>query len=215
MPSAQISSEDRINTHLIRRHIGALDKDKFKARVKIVSVADAARASNDAQRTTLRLGGSGPQTVTSDIPDNAADSDRRATLERELDRLQQTIHADTQIAGQHLNWLLLSQALFVNAFLVVLIVGRTLPMNYSLWLLCAIAVVGLFCAIVLHAALRRAGDELAMLRLQRRAIEMSLQSEFGRVPVFPPSRSESPSPALPAVFAVAWALLVAYGLFLA
>jgi hypothetical protein len=51
-----------------------------------------------------------------------------------------------------------------------------------------------------------------MLRVQRRAVEISLQKEFSRVPMFPAVRNESASSALPAVFLLAWIVLVAYAL---
>ncbi len=184
--------------------------------MKIVSVSDAARAPSDAQRTTLRIENgvaTTPVSPPSDTPDPA--TDRRAILERELDRLQHALQVDQQSAGQHLNWLLLSQALFVNAFLIVLVLGSRVPLPFVKWLLVGLAALGVAAALTLHTALRRAREEIAMLRLQRRAVEMSLQQEFGRVPMFPPSRSEAPSAWLPAVLVTAWALLVAYALLMA
>ena len=180
--------------------------------MKIVSVSDAARASNDAQRTTLRIENGAPTALPSDTPDPTAD--RRAILERELDRLQQAIQIDQQSAGQHLNWLLLSQALFMNAFLIVLVLGGAVPLSFASGLLVGLAALGVVAAVILHAALRRVREEIAMLRLQRRAVEMSLQKEFGRVPMFPPNRNEAPSAALPAIFLAAWVLLVAYAVLL-
>ena len=181
--------------------------------MKIVSVSDAARASNDAPRTTLRIENGAPPTPVSEAPDSSAD--RRGILERELDRLQQAIQIDQQSAGQHQNWLLLSQALFMNAFLIVLVLGGAVPLSFAIWLMVGLAALGVIAAVVLHATLRRTREEIAMLRLQRRAVEMSLQKEFGRVPMFPPSRNEAPSTALPMIFLGAWGLLVIYALMMA
>lgn len=179
--------------------------------MKIVSVSDAARASSNAQRTTLRIDNGTPPTPPADPTD--APTDRRVILERELDRLQQAIQIDQQSASQHLNWLLLSQALFMNAFLIVLVLGGAVPLVFARWLLIGLAALGVIAAMVLHTALRRTREETAMLCLQRRAVEMSLQKEFGRVPMFPPNRNEAPSAALPVIFLTAWSLLVAYALF--
>jgi len=178
--------------------------------MKIVSVSDAARASNDAVRTTLRIDSGTAPAPQADPADTS--TDRRVILERELDRLQQTIQIDQQSASQHLNWLLLSQALFMNAFLVVMLLGGPVALISGRWLLLGLAAIGVVAAVVLHNTLRRTREELAMLCLQRRAVEMSLQKEFGRVPMFPPNRNEVPSAALPITFIVAWALLVAYAL---
>ncbi len=182
--------------------------------MKIVSVSDAARASNDAPRTTLRIenGGATPVATPPETPDPPPD--QRASLERELDRLQQAIQIDRHSTGQHLNWLLLSQAVFINAFLIVLMFGGAAPLTFSGWLLVGLAALGVITAVVLHTALRRTRDELALLALQRRAVEMSLQKEFGRTPLFPPSRGDAPTAALPAIFLAAWALLVAYALLM-
>lgn len=184
--------------------------------MKIVSVSDASRAQNDAQRTTLRIENGVPAAPVSSTPE-APDptSDRRAILERELDRLQHALQVDQQSAGQHLNWLLLSQALFVNAFLIVLVLGSRVPLPFAKWLLVGLAALGVVAALTLHTALRRAREEIAMLRLQRRAVEMSLQQEFGRAPMFPPIRSEAPSAVVPAIFISGWTLLVAYALLMA
>lgn len=179
--------------------------------MKIVSVSDAAtRAPNDAARTTLRIeNGAAAAPAAAD----ESQTDRRGALERELDRLQQAIQIDQQAGGQHLNWLMLSQALFMNAFLIVLVLGGSVPLVFARWLLVGLAALGMIAAVVLYGALRRASDEVAMLRIQRRAVEISLQKEFGRVPMFPSSRSEAPSTALPTVFLAAWLVLVAYAFF--
>ncbi len=178
--------------------------------MKIVSVSDAARASNDASRATLRFENGAQSTTHSDPAEPSAD--QRAILERELDRLQQAIQIDQQAAGQHLNWLLLSQALFMNAFLIVMLLHGAMSMTFARWLLVGLAALGVTAAVMLHAALRRKREEVAMLCLQRRAVELSLQKDFGRVPMFPPTRNEAPSAALPAIFLTAWGLLLAYAL---
>lgn len=178
--------------------------------MKIVSVADAARASNDAPRTTLRI----ENGTANPAPTAAGDAsaNHRTVLERELDRLQQAIQVDQQAAAQHLNWLVLSQALFLNAFLIVLVLGGSVPLPYMRALLVVLATLGAAAGVILYATLHRARDEIAMLCLQRRAVEITLQKDFGRLPMFPPSQSVMPSAALPITFVTAWALLVAYAL---
>jgi hypothetical protein len=205
------SSEGRINRRPNARHISTLKSVATAgSSMKIVSVADAARASNDAPRTTLRIDNG----TTAPVPPAVADSssDQRVVLERELDRLQQAIQVDQQAAAQHLNWLLLSQALFLNAFLIVLVLGGSVPLPFTRALLVVLAALGVTAGVILYATLHRTRDEIAMLCLQRRAVEITLQKDFGRVPMFPPNRSVMPSAALPIVFVAAWALLVAYAL---
>lgn len=181
--------------------------------MKIVPLPDPARASNDESRTTLRIENGGAPAVASDPPADTS-TERRIVLERELDRLQQAIQVDQQSASQHLNWLLLSQALFINAFLIVLVLGGAVPIVVARWLLLGLAALGAIAAVALHSALRRTCDEVAMLRMQRRAVEITLQKEFARVPMFPPSRNEAPSTTLPLVFLGGWAVLVAYALLM-
>lgn len=178
--------------------------------MKIVPLSDPARASNDEPRTTLRIENGGAPAM-SDPPADTS-TERRAVLERELDRLQQAIQVDQQSASQHLNWLLLSQALFINAFLIVLVLGGAVPAVAARWLLLGLAALGAVAAVVLHSALRRTCDEVAMLRVQRRAVEITLQKEFARVPMFPPSRNDAPPATLPLIFLGGWAVLVAYAL---
>jgi hypothetical protein len=171
-----------------------------------------------ARPTTLRFeGGSRTMTQAVDAP-APADPARRAALERELDRVQAAVASEQTTFGQQLNWLMLSQALFLNAYLIVLVLGWNSPLPGKRWLLAGLAALAVAVALFIHLALRGARDGLQQLKAKRREIEAALEREFGRAPVFYPRNTALRALAgastrmLPATFVAGWAALALYTL---
>jgi hypothetical protein len=171
-----------------------------------------------ARPTTLRFeGGSRTITGTGAAPARA-DPARRAALERELDRVQAAVTGEQTAFGQQLNWMMLSQALFLNAYLIVLVLGWNSPLPGKRWLLAGLAALAVAVALIIYVALRGARDGLRQLKARRREIETTLEREFGRAPVFYPRNAALRALAgastrmLPATFVVGWAALALYTL---
>jgi hypothetical protein len=138
----------------------------------------------DAKRTTLRIDADRPVPAP---PLSAEDAlaQKQAALERELDRLNQTATAEQLALGQHLNWLIASQAIFIHAFLMLFIVSGLGAVMLNHWLLGGLALVGILCALTLHGSIDRASRTVALLVVQRRAVEMELAAVSGRTPSLP------------------------------
>jgi hypothetical protein len=76
------------------------------------------------------------------------------------------------------------------------------------WLLGGLALIGILCALVLHAALDRGSRTLGLLVLQRRAIETELAALSGRAPMLPKHAPKTSAWAGP-LFVVVWLALLA------
>jgi hypothetical protein len=144
--------------------------------------------------------------------------ERREHLERELDRVQNSLLAERNTYGQQLNWLMLSQALLLNAFLFVLILGWSTPLPAKRLLLAGLAVFAAAVAVLIVLALRGTRDAVISLHQHRKSLEATLQKDFGRDPVFA-SRAivtrglaSAANGLLPATFVAGWIALTIYAL---
>jgi hypothetical protein len=164
-------------------------------------------AEADRDRTTLRIDADRPVPA----PPLSADDEhlrKREAAERELDRLNQAATVEQLALGQHVNWLIASQAIFIHAFLMLFIVSGLGGIALSHWLLGGLALVGILCALALHASIDRASRTLALLVVQRRAMEAELAALSGRTPSLPKDVSRVSGWAGPA-FVVIWLVLLA------
>lgn len=164
-------------------------------------------------RTTLRIEAGAAQPVAP-----ALTPEERSQLERELDRVQHAVQAEPSAFGQQLNWLMLSQALFLNAFLIVLVLGWSTPLQGKRLLLGGLALFAAMVAVLVHLALRGGRDALHALRTKRRELEDTLHRRFGRTPVFQPANivarglGASAVGLLPASFIAGWVAVSLYTL---
>jgi hypothetical protein len=110
--------------------------------------------------------------------------DNRLALERELDRLNRGIYGGTTAMIQHLNWMLLSQAFLMVAYLIVLVGGWTVPLPGKRWLLTSIAGFGTVVIVLAYFGVRGSQDRLGPLRVSRRTIEEALERVAARPVVF-------------------------------
>jgi hypothetical protein len=144
----------------------------------------AAVATDPTRRSsppaTLRIEGHSPAAL------RALDSsrERRAALEQELDRVNGALHADQAVHGKQLNWLMLSQALLVNAYLVVLVLGWNEPLPGKRWLLAGLAAFGAAVAVLSYLLLRGGRESTQTLRQRRKDLEFTLHQHYQRAPVF-------------------------------
>lgn len=115
---------------------------------------------------------------------------RRRDLERELDRVQKESAPATAQPGRPANWLLWSQGLLLNAFVILLVFGWNSPLPGRRMLLCGLALAGALVAGLLGFALSGARDS--------------------KVAGFPLLAGR----ALPAVFVTGWIALSLYALAL-
>jgi hypothetical protein len=161
----------------------------------------------ESNRTTLRIDSDRPVPAPP-LSNEDAHARRQGTAERELDRLSQAATVEQLALGQHVNWLVASQAIFIHAFLMLFIVSGmgVVPLNH--WLLGGLALVGILCALALHANIDRASRALALLVVQRRAIESEVAALTGRTPNLPKEVSRTSSWAGP-TFVVVWLVLLA------
>lgn len=134
---------------------------------------------------------------------------RLASAERELDRLHQAANAEQVALGQHMNWMIASQAVFIHTFLMVFLVSRLGVVEPNYALLGGLGLLGIVCAMALHGSIARATRALALLVVQRRATEMELASLSGRTPNLPKEPSQVPAWTGP-VFVAFWLALLAF-----
>jgi hypothetical protein len=146
-----------------------------------MTIVTPTEPNTEPLRTTLRIEAGAAQPVAP-----AATPEERSLLERELDRVQHALQDEQVAFGQQLNWLMLSQALFLNAYLIVLVLGWSTPLQGKRLLLGGLALFAAMVAVLVHLALRGGRDALHALRTQRRELEDSLHRRFGRTPVFQP-----------------------------
>jgi len=76
----------------------------------------------ESNRTTLRIDSDRPVPAPP-LSSEDAHARRQGTAERELDRLSQAATVEQLALGQHVNWLVASQAIFIHAFLMLFIVS--------------------------------------------------------------------------------------------
>lgn len=186
--------------------------------MRIVSTAEAAAAPTAApvaETRSLRLeANGGPHTR----PLVDKSYERRDQLERELDRVQGALLAERATYGQQLNWLMLSQALLLNAFLFVLILGWSTPLPGKRLVLAGMTVFAAVVAVLIVLALRGTRDAVMSLHQQRKTLEGTLQKDFGREPVFAPRAlvtrglAAAANGLLPATFVAGWIALTIYAL---
>lgn len=161
----------------------------------------------DTGRATLRIDAERPVPAPP-LSLEEASAQKQAAADRELDRLHQAATAERLALGQHMNWLIASQAIFIHAFLMVFVVGSLGIVALNHWLLGGLALIGILCALALHGSLDRAATTLALLVVQRRAVEAELAALSGRTPSLPKDVSRVSGLAGP-LFVVAWLLLLA------
>jgi len=172
-------------------------------------------ASNASETRSLRLEASGGPN-TRPLVDTSYE--RREHLERELDRVQNSLLGERAMFGHQLNWLMLSQALLLNAFLLVLILGWSTPLPAKRLLLAGIAVFAATVALLIVLALRGTRDALMSLHQHRKTLEATLQKDFGRPPLYAPRALVTRGLAgfanglLPATFVAGWIALTIYTL---
>ncbi len=167
----------------------------------------ATAEANDG-RATLRIDAERPVPAPPPIAEPIRD-DPRDAAERDLDRLHQAVGTERLALGQHMNWLIGSQAILIHAFLMVFVISGMGVIAVNHWLLGGLALVGILCAVALHAVLDRGSRALAMLVLQRRAIESDLATLSGRTPNLPKDVAQISSWAAP-LFVAVWLALLAF-----
>ena len=160
-----------------------------------------------ADRATLRIDADRPVPAPPLSADDAR-ARKQEVAERELDRLNQAATVEQLALGQHANWLIASQAILIHAFLMLFIVSGIGGVAISHWLLGGLALVGILCALALHANIDRASRTLALLVVQRRAVEAELSVLSGRAPNLPKEVSKVSAWVGPA-FVVIWLVLLA------
>lgn len=144
--------------------------------------------------------------------------ERREGLERELDRAQTALLSERSTFAQQLTWLMLSQALLLNAFLFVLILGWSTPLPGKRLLLVGLAVFAVVVAVLIVLALRGSRDAVMSLHQQRKTLEAVLQKDFGRQPLFVPrglvtrGLASFAQGVLPATIVAGWVGLALYAL---
>jgi len=181
----------------------------------VTPIAASAPAGEPTERSTLRLEASAPAAAAA--PHDSSDA-RRLQLERELDRVQGALQAEQTSYAQQLNWLMLSQGIFLNAYLLVLVLGFSTPLPGKRWLLGGIAIFGAGVAILIYLALRGGRDAVAAFRQQRKELEASLHRDYAREPVFVPRNivtrglSSLAAGLLPGTFIAGWIVLSIYTL---
>jgi hypothetical protein len=177
-------------------------------------IVTSAEPAVEPERSTLRFDGNTVPAANAPAPT----PEERIVLERELDRVQNAVQAEQAVFGQQLNWLMLSQALFLNAYLLVLVVGWSTPLQGKRLLLGGLAVFAAIVAVLVYLALRSGRDALHALRAQRRQIETTLHSQHARTPVFQPVNIVTrglggfATRLLPASFIAGWVAISLYTL---
>jgi hypothetical protein len=161
----------------------------------------------DGSRATLRIDAERPVPAP---PRSPAEEHtlRQASAERELDRLHHAATAEQLALGQHMNWLIASQAVLIHAFLMVFVVGSFGVVALNHWLLGGLALIGILCALALSGNLDRAASTLALLVVQRRAVEAELATLSQRTPSLPKQPSTI-SRWIGPLFVLAWFVLLA------
>ncbi|HQR19454.1 MAG TPA: hypothetical protein PLE54_03155 [Burkholderiaceae bacterium] len=113
-----------------------------------------------------------------------AQDDNRLALERELDRLNVAIQGSAAALGQHLSWMLVTQAFLLTAYMIVLVAGWSVPLPGKRWLLTAIAGFAVIAVAATYFGLRAARDRVGPLKQQRQRVEDALERVAARPPAF-------------------------------
>jgi hypothetical protein len=171
--------------------------------LRVVSPA----TESEGSRSTLRIDAERPVPAPQPSVEERR-SQQQAAADKELDRLHQAVNAEQLALGQHMNWLIASQAIFMHAFLMVFVVSSLGVIALNHWLLGGLALIGILCALALHGGIDRASRALSLLVLQRRAVETELAALSGRTPNLPKEVSKISGWAGP-LFVVAWLGLLA------
>lgn len=186
--------------------------------MRVVSRTEVpALLAEDTASTTLRLDARSRAPGSDHAPERPPESPSREALERELDRVQAAVQAGATTFGQQITWLLLAQALFLNAYLMVLVFGAGPAIPGKRWLLAGLAIFATAFAVLTYLALRGSRDALRALRAARREVEAAL-ARLGREPVFAPRNfvtaglASFASGLLPASFIAGWVAISIYAL---
>lgn len=175
--------------------------------------AAAAPATNGIRSLRLEAGSAARTAAGAD-----QSFERREELERELDRVQTALLSERATYGHQLNWLMLSQALLLNAFLVVLVLGWSTPLPGKRLLLAGLAVFAMSVAVLIVLALRGTRDAVMSLHQHRRRLEGALQRDFGREPLFASralvtrALASLANGVLPALMLAGWIAITIYAL---
>jgi hypothetical protein len=146
-------------------------------------------AAAPAPRLPVRADGDSTRPATIRIEANGRSvPPSRADLERVLDRTKAPVAARPAPQARELNWLLLSQGLFLNAFVLLLVLGWSAQLPGRSLLLCGLALGGAIVAALVGYALAGARE--------------AKQTAAGRFVLR----------ALPAVFVAGWVTLSLYAL---
>lgn len=164
-------------------------------------------ADADSGRATLRIDAERPVPAPPPAAE-AVTTDPREAVERDLDRLHHAASTEQLALGQHMNWLIGSQAILIHTFLMVFVVSSMGAITLDRWLLGGLALIGILCALALHAALDRGSRTLALLVVQRRASEIELAALSGRAPTLPKDVARISAWAGP-LFVIVWLGLLA------
>src|SRR5512139_896085 len=146
--------------------------------------------------------------------------DSRMALERELDRLNVAIGADSIASAQHLQWTLLAQAFLLTSYLIVLIGGWSLPLPGKRWLLAAVAGYAVVSLVLGHLSQKGSRDRISPLRQSRRLVEQALERiakrpvVFSRDGVIARSVGDWATTLLPVAVLAGWVALTLYTLAL-
>lgn len=144
--------------------------------------------------------------------------DNRLALERELDRLNFGVHGTTAAMIQHLNWMLMSQAFLLVAYLIVLVGAWGLALPGKRWLMASIAGFGTVVMLLAYLGVRGHLDRIGPMKLARRTIEEALERVAARPTVFSrqsllvAALAEWSTRVLPAVMIGGWLALALYTL---
>lgn len=144
--------------------------------------------------------------------------DNRLALERELDRLNLGVHGTTTAMIQHLNWMLMSQAFLLVAYLIVLVGGWGVPLPGKRWLMAGLAGFGTVVMLLAYFGVRGSQDRVGPLKVSRRTIEEALERVaarpivFSRQNVVVAALADWSTRLLPAVMIGGWMALALYTL---
>jgi hypothetical protein len=170
-------------------------------------------------RPAVRLGGDPSPPATIRIEASVrADPQRRSDLERELDRAHAAVATEQICFGHRLSWLLISQGLLLNAFVILLVFGWRAPLPGWRLLLGALALGGIVLAGLIDVAVRGGREVLRALKANRSDIEGRLEKEFNRAPRHRPHATPVrgfglvAARALPITLITAWIALSVYAL---
>ena len=148
----------------------------------------------------------------------SASGDQRASLERELDRLNLAVQGTAAALGQQLSWMVLTQGFALAAYMLLLVGGWTLPLPGKRWLLLGIAGFATLAVVCTYLGLRAARDRVGPLKSHRQRVEDALERIAARPPVFARQGpitamlAHGSTRGLPLLLCTGWVLLVVYTL---